>query len=163
VCTQAKLTRYSGTHTAAPCDNGGASAALHLQWQWLCHSLACFCAAPHKRRRRNREDRRCGVTSSTCLVARTSTCRAVSRACSRLLDWRSACVAQSYVHVTHALHVLQGECTYQNVVRAMRELLEGWSLAEEEHSLPGGYQHRLLNVIDDIHGEIVRFAGGQWD
>ena len=57
---------------------------------------------------------------------------------------------------------LQGQCTYENVMRAMREVLEGWSLAEEGHSRPGGYQHRLLNVIDDIHGEIVRCAGGQF-
>ena len=30
----------------------------------------------------------------------------------------------SYVHVTHALHVLQRQCTYQNVVRAMRVRVE---------------------------------------
>ena len=69
----------------------------------------------------------------------------------------------SYVQVTHAMLILQRQCTYENVMRAMREVLEGWSLAEEGHSRPGGYQHRLLNVIDDIHGEIVRCAGGQWD
>ncbi len=69
----------------------------------------------------------------------------------------------SYVQATHAMLILQGQCTCENVIRAMREVLEGWSLAEEGHSRPGGYQHRLLNVIDDIHGEIVRCAGGQWD
>ena len=45
---------------------------------------------------------------------------------------------------------------------AMRELLEGWADTEEEHSYPGGYQHRLLNVIDDLCADIERFAWGEW-
>jgi hypothetical protein len=40
----------------------------------------------------------------------------------------------------------------------MRELLEGWDATEEEHSRLGGYQHRLLNAVDEQHSEIERWA-----
>ena len=40
----------------------------------------------------------------------------------------------------------------------MRELLEGWADTEEEHSYPGGYQHRLLNAVDDLHAQIEQWA-----
>jgi hypothetical protein len=40
----------------------------------------------------------------------------------------------------------------------MRELLEGWDDTEEEHSRVGGYQHRLLNAVDELHSEIERWA-----
>jgi hypothetical protein len=48
-----------------------------------------------------------------------------------------------YVQLTHALLILQGQCTRGRIVMAMRELLEGWADTEEEH-----YQHRLLNAVD---------------
>jgi hypothetical protein len=67
-----------------------------------------------------------------------------------------------FVQVTHALLLLQGNCTYHKVIWAMRELLDGWLPSEEHHSEVGGYQHRLLNVVDDIHSEIEQMAGGQW-
>ena len=68
-----------------------------------------------------------------------------------------------FVQVTHVLLVLQNQCTHYNIGMAMRELLEGWSSAEEEHSEVGGYQHRLLNAIDDIHYEIEDLAWGEWN
>ena len=67
-----------------------------------------------------------------------------------------------FVQVTHVLLVLQKQCTMHRIVLAMQELLEGWGATEEGHSQPGGYQHRLLNAIDVIHGEIVRMVGGTW-
>ncbi len=45
---------------------------------------------------------------------------------------------------------------------AMRDLLEGWADTEEEHSDPGGYQHRLLNAIEDMHVEIERVVWANW-
>jgi hypothetical protein len=48
-------------------------------------------------------------------------------------------------------------------VKAMRELLEGWTETEEQHSRVGGYQHRLLNVVDDISTEIEQMSGGEWN
>jgi hypothetical protein len=58
------------------------------------------------------------------------------------------------VQVTHALLILQGQCTHHKVVRAMRELLEGWAATEEERTEVGSYQHRLLNAIDVTLTEI---------
>ena len=93
----------------------------------------------------------------------------VSRRLTRMLkasglprDGPAHVLRMRFVQVTHALLTLQGQCTYRNVIRAMRELLEGWSLAEELHCRPGGYRHRLLNVIDDIHGQIMLYAEGDW-
>jgi hypothetical protein len=63
-----------------------------------------------------------------------------------------------YVRATHALCILQRQCTFGRIVIAIRELLEGWADTEEEHSRVGGYQHRLLNVVDDLHSEIERWA-----
>jgi hypothetical protein len=59
-----------------------------------------------------------------------------------------------YVQVTHALLIF---------VKAMQELLEGWSPGEEHHSRVGGYQHRLLNVVDDIHTRIEEMCSGEWN
>jgi hypothetical protein len=67
-----------------------------------------------------------------------------------------------YVQVIHALLVLQGQCTHHKIVRAMRELLEGWAATEEERTDVGSYQHRLLNVIDDIQAKIEEHAWGSW-
>ena len=67
-----------------------------------------------------------------------------------------------FVQLTHALLVLQRQCTHGRIVIAMRELLEGWADTEEEHSYPGGYQHRLLNAVDDVCADIERFAWGEW-
>jgi hypothetical protein len=137
-----------------------------LQWQWLGLLLRGAAQAAQEKQRRSQV--RCDIVNMSRRKDRKDL--NVTRRLTRMLKAAGLprvggahVLRMSYVNVTHSLHALQGECTYQNVVRAMRELLEGWSLAEEEHSLPGGYQHRLLNVIDDIHGEIVRFAGGQWD
>ena len=63
-----------------------------------------------------------------------------------------------YVQLTHALLILQGQCTRGRIVMAMRELLEGWADTEEEHSYVGGYQHRLLNAIDDLQFQIETWA-----
>ena len=63
-----------------------------------------------------------------------------------------------YVRATHALCILQRQCTFGRIVIAMRELLEGWDATEEEHSRLGGYQHRLLNAVDEQHSEIERWA-----
>ena len=68
-----------------------------------------------------------------------------------------------FVQVMHALLILQNQCNHDHIVRAMEELLTGWSAAEEEHSEVGGYQHRLLNAIDDIHSQIEDAAWGEWD
>ena len=65
-----------------------------------------------------------------------------------------------FVQVKHVLLILQKQCTMHQIVLAMQELLQGWGATEEGHSLPGGYQHRLLNAIDDIHGQIVVL--GEW-
>jgi hypothetical protein len=43
---------------------------------------------------------------------------------------------------------------------AMSDLLEGWADTEEEHSDVGGYQHRLLNAIEDMHFSIERLDSG---
>ena len=67
-----------------------------------------------------------------------------------------------YVQVKHALLILQGKCTRENIAMAKQELLEGWSSDEEQHSEVGGYQHRLLNVIDDIQTELAAMAMGEW-
>ena len=67
-----------------------------------------------------------------------------------------------YVQVTHVRLVLHGNCTHESIVKAMHELLEGWSPAEEQHSEVGGYHHRLLNVIDDIQTEIAAMVMGEW-
>jgi hypothetical protein len=68
-----------------------------------------------------------------------------------------------YVQVTHVLLILQLACTEHNIVKAMCELLEGWSLGEEHHSRVGGYQHRLLNGVDDIHTRIEEMSSGEWN
>ena len=68
-----------------------------------------------------------------------------------------------YVQVTHALLILQLVCTHHNIVKAMQELLVGWSPGEEHHSRVGGYQHRLLNVVDDIHTRIEEMCSGEWN
>jgi hypothetical protein len=68
-----------------------------------------------------------------------------------------------YVQVIHVLLILQLDCTLHNIVNAMRELLEGWSATEEKHSRVGGYQHRLLNVVDDIHTKIEQRSWGEWN
>ena len=67
-----------------------------------------------------------------------------------------------YVQVKHALLILHGKCTRENIAMAKQELLEGWSSDEEQHSEVGGYQHRLLNVIDDIQTELAAMAMGEW-
>ncbi len=67
-----------------------------------------------------------------------------------------------YVQVKHALLILQGKCTRESITKAKQELLEGWSSDEEQHSEVGGYQHRLLNVIDDIQTELAAMAMGEW-
>jgi hypothetical protein len=67
-----------------------------------------------------------------------------------------------FVQVKHALLILQGQCTHHNIINAMRDLLHGWVPTEEHHSEVGGYQHRLLNAVDDIHTEIQQMAGGEW-
>ena len=67
-----------------------------------------------------------------------------------------------FVQLTHALLILQRQCTHGRIVIAMRELLEGWAHTEEEVSYPGGYQHRLLNAVDDVCADIERFAWGEW-
>jgi hypothetical protein len=67
-----------------------------------------------------------------------------------------------YVQLTHALLVLQGQCTRGRIVMAMRDLLEGWADTEEEHSDVGGYQYRLLNAIDDMQSQIERWAWADW-
>jgi hypothetical protein len=64
----------------------------------------------------------------------------------------------SFVRATHALCILQRSCTRGRIVMAMRELLEGWADTEEEHSRVGGYQHRLLNAVDELHSEIETWA-----
>jgi hypothetical protein len=67
-----------------------------------------------------------------------------------------------FVQVMHVLLILQGDCTHLKIISAMRELLDGWVPSEEHHSAPGGYQHRLLNVVDDIHTEIEHMVGSEW-
>ena len=67
-----------------------------------------------------------------------------------------------YIHVTHALCTLQRHCTRGRIVKAMQVLLDGWTDTEEGHSDVGGYQHRLLNAIDDMHSEVERWAWGDW-
>jgi hypothetical protein len=67
-----------------------------------------------------------------------------------------------YVQVKHALLILQGKCTRKNIAMAKQELLEGWSSAEEQHSEVDGYQHRLLNVVDDMQTELAAMAVGEW-
>ena len=63
-----------------------------------------------------------------------------------------------FVRATHALCILQRDCTRDRVLQACCELLEGWSDREELHSREGGYQHRLLNAVDDLHARIERWA-----
>ena len=67
-----------------------------------------------------------------------------------------------FVQATHALCVLQRSCTHGRIVMAMRDLLEGWADTEEEHSYVGGYQHRLLNAVDDLHSQIETWAWADW-
>ena len=67
-----------------------------------------------------------------------------------------------FVQATHVLLILQGQCTLSKIAIAMRDLLEGWSDIEEKHSDVGGYQHRLLNVIDNLHTEIEQCAWADW-
>ena len=76
---------------------------------------------------------------------------------------RAHVLRMRFVQVTHMLLILQSQCTHDKIVGAMRELLEGWAATEEEHSEVGGYQHRLLNVIDDIHTQIELCIGGEWN
>jgi hypothetical protein len=65
-----------------------------------------------------------------------------------------------YVQLTHVLLMLQGQCTRGRIVMAMRDLLEGWGDTEEENADVGGYQHRLLNVIDEMQSQIEQWV---WD
>ena len=65
-----------------------------------------------------------------------------------------------YVQLTHVLLMLQGQCTRGRIVMAMRDLLEGWGDTEEENTDVGGYQHRLLNVIDEMQSQIEQWV---WD
>jgi hypothetical protein len=67
-----------------------------------------------------------------------------------------------YVQLTHTLCILQCHCTRGRIVSAMSEILEGWAYTEEGHSDVGGYQHRLLNAIDDMSSEIERLAQSDW-
>ena len=67
-----------------------------------------------------------------------------------------------YIYVIHALCTLQRHCTRGRIVKAMQVLLHGWADTEEDNSDVGGYQHRLLNAIDDLHSEIERWAWGDW-
>ena len=67
-----------------------------------------------------------------------------------------------FVQATHALCILQRSCTHGRIVMAMRDLLEGWADTEEEHSDVGGYQHRLLNAVDDLHSQIETWAWADW-
>ena len=69
---------------------------------------------------------------------------------------------ERFVQATHALCVLQRHCTHGRIVIAMRELLEGWADTEEEHTRVGGYQHRLLNAVDDLHSQIETWAWADW-
>jgi hypothetical protein len=59
-----------------------------------------------------------------------------------------------FVRATHALCILQRSCTRGKILKACCELLEGWAEREEHHSREGGYQHRLLNAVDDLHSQI---------
>ena len=59
-----------------------------------------------------------------------------------------------FVDMMHAMLVLHGQCTHHAIVRAMRQLLEGWAATEEEHAQPGGYQDSLLNAIDGLRRQI---------
>jgi hypothetical protein len=65
-----------------------------------------------------------------------------------------------YVQLTHVLLMLQGQCTRGRIVMAMRDLLEGWGDTEEENADVGGYQHRLLNAIDEMQSQIEQWV---WD
>ena len=65
-----------------------------------------------------------------------------------------------YVQLMHALLILQGQCTRGRIVMAMRDLLEGWADTEEAHAYVGGYQHRLLNAIDDMQSQVEQWV---WD
>ncbi len=59
-----------------------------------------------------------------------------------------------FVRATHALCILQRSCTRGKILQACCELLEGWAEREEHHSREGGYQHRLLNAVDELHSRI---------
>ena len=65
-----------------------------------------------------------------------------------------------FVRATHALCILQRNCTRGRILQACCELLEGWAEREEhEHrSTQGSYQHRLLNAVDDLHSRIEEWA-----
>jgi hypothetical protein len=67
-----------------------------------------------------------------------------------------------YVQLTHILCIQKCHCTRGRIVSAMFKLLEGWSDTEEEHSDVGGYQHRLLNAVDDMSSEIERWNQADW-
>ena len=63
-----------------------------------------------------------------------------------------------FVRATHALCILQRSCTRDRVLQACCELLDGWAEREEHHSREGGYQHRLLNAVDELHSRIEQWA-----
>ena len=63
-----------------------------------------------------------------------------------------------FVRATHALCILQRSCTRGKILQACCELLEGWAEREEYHSREGGYQHRLLNAVDNLHSRIEEWA-----
>ena len=67
-----------------------------------------------------------------------------------------------YVDLTHILCIQQRLCTRGRIVSAMFQLLEGWDDTEEGHSDVGGYQHRLLNAIDEMSSEIERWVQSDW-
>jgi hypothetical protein len=68
-----------------------------------------------------------------------------------------------YAQVTHVLCILQRHCTHGRIVMAMRELLEGWTDTEEEDTRVGGYQHRLLRVVNETHARIEQMLRANWD
>jgi hypothetical protein len=67
-----------------------------------------------------------------------------------------------FVQATHVLLILRHQCTHAQIVLAMQELLQGWAETEEEDCGVGGYQHRLLTAIDDIHAKIVEWTSADW-
>ena len=79
-----------------------------------------------------------------------------------------------YVQVKHALLILQGKCTRENIAKAKQELLEGWSSAEEQHSEVGAkcgeasraaqhtmYITRLPKKCDSLRLQHTMYIGGR--
>jgi hypothetical protein len=76
---------------------------------------------------------------------------------------RAHILRMRYALVTHVLCLMQRNCTHGRIVFAMRELLEGWTDTEEEDTRVGGYQHRLLRVTLETHGQIQQMLRAHWD